>query len=193
MTRIPLYLIAVLSLFIDSRCFAEDYSNDLQRILESSEKIVQEELRKNELLLNANEKSSFLSLEEMDEEGGLLVFISSSVPVESWQAHSKVLEKIGGSFVLRGMPQNSLKEFIKYVQRLKKSGIEASIKVDSTGFEKYQIKSVPAIVLETSEGFDKSTGNILIREALGLFSRKGSTREKAKKLLRELDNSWEVR
>lgn len=187
-----LSLFIFLGLFLGPCCFAEDYSNDLQRILESSEKIVQEELRKNELLASAKEGSELFSLDEMDEERGLLVFISSSVPIESWQAHSKVLEKIGGSFVLRGMPQNSLKEFIKYAQRLKKRGIGASIKVDSSGFEKYEIKSVPAIVLKTSEAFDKTIGNIQIREALDLFSRKGSTKGKAKRLLCELDTSWEV-
>jgi type-F conjugative transfer system pilin assembly protein TrbC len=181
------------TVFFPTLISSEDYSKDLEKILATSEKLIQEELQNTPKICNASQLDDFSLLERSDIEAKICVFISISVPLESWKAHSKVLEKIGGSFVLKGMPKNSLKEFIKFVQSLKKKGINAPIKVDAADFENHQIKTVPSIVLTNRESSDKITGNIPIRNALEIFSSKGSLKEEAKQLLLSLDNSWDLR
>lgn len=113
----------------------------------------------------------------------LRVFMSFSVPIESWKDLSSQLEQMGGSFVLRGLPENSVKSFLKQIASLREAGVNAPILIDPEAFEKYAIKAVPTVVLINGEKYDKITGNILLKTVLKSFAEKGSVKEIAKNIL----------
>ena len=109
--------------------------------------------------------------------------MSFSVPIESWKDLSSQLEQTGGSFVLRGLPENSVKSFLKQISSLREAGVHAPILIDPEAFEKYAIKAVPTIVLINGEECDKMTGNIPVKTVLRSFAEKGTVKEIAKKIL----------
>lgn len=104
-------------------------------------------------------------------EGGssLLVFISFSVPLESWKDWSKEIEDRGGVFVLRGLPFNSFVSFAQKVKEMRNSGVTAPITIDPEAYQKYDIMVVPSLVLRRGEDYDKVTGNIRMMDIERLF------------------------
>lgn len=113
----------------------------------------------------------------------LLVFTSFSLPLESWKEFSHVLQKTGGSFVLRGLPENSFQILSKKIIELKKAGIQAEILLDPECFEKYAINAIPSVVLEDGKCHDKIAGNIKLPVTLSLFAKSGNTKTLAQELL----------
>ncbi len=113
----------------------------------------------------------------------LMTFMSFSVPLESWKEWSKSLEKIGGVFVLRGLPGNSFQIFAQKIKELRNAGINAPIYVDPEAYHKYGIQAVPTTVLLDGEKYDKITGNIHLEAALRAFKEKGSSNIIARELL----------
>ena len=103
-------------------------------------------------------------------EHSLLVFLSFSVPVQSWFALSRELEAHNGAFVLRGAPDNGLKELFLKIKGLREKGVVAPVLIDPESFEKHEIASVPSIILRQGDRFDRVTGNVPIAYALRLFS-----------------------
>ncbi|MBX9744368.1 MAG: type-F conjugative transfer system pilin assembly protein TrbC [Chlamydiales bacterium] len=100
---------------------------------------------------------------------GFFVFISFSVPVESWKDLSAELENTDGIFVLKGIPHGSFKEFASKIAELRKLGINAPIQIDPLAFEKYGIEHVPAFVQTEGQMFNKVVGNIPLSTVLELF------------------------
>lgn len=117
----------------------------------------------------------------------LFVFISFSVPLETWKDHSYFLKKLGGTFVLRGLPNNSFETLSQKLLELRQDGIDALVTLDPPLFEAHEITMVPSIVLLDKENSDKVAGNIKISSALSLFSEKGVTKKVAKELLNQLE------
>jgi type-F conjugative transfer system pilin assembly protein TrbC len=113
----------------------------------------------------------------------LLVFMSFSLPLESWKEFSHVLQKTGGSFVLRGLPENSFPLLARKIIELKKAGIQAEILLDPESFDKYAINAIPSVVLEDGKHHDKIAGNIKLPVTLALFAKSGSTQALAQELL----------
>jgi conjugal transfer pilus assembly protein TrbC len=98
-----------------------------------------------------------------------MVFISFSVPIESWKDWSQTLEKNGGVFILRGLPGNSFRLFAKKVIALRKAGVRAPIRIDPEAYEKYAIEAVPTIVVSTDAGYNKIVGNASPDWVLAMF------------------------
>lgn len=119
--------------------------------------------------------------------GKLLVFISFSVPLGTWKEHSYFLEKIGGCFVLRGLPENSFTAFSQKLLELNKAGIHAEILLDPPSFEKYEINSVPSVILEGENHYDKLSGNIQLTKVLRLFVESGENKELAQEVCKKLE------
>lgn len=136
---------------------------------------------------------------------GALVFISFSVPIETWKEHSYALQRIKGAFVLRGLPSNSFEELSSKILELRSAGVQAEILLDPAAFERFDIQAVPSIVLQQEEQHgkvprnevaydnamhgavrDQVSGNIPIVSALTLFAEKGEAKERALKLLQEM-------
>lgn len=119
--------------------------------------------------------------------GKFLLFTSLSMPLESWRAHSFFLQKIGGCFVLQGLPDNSFPSLSKKIQELRKAGVHAEIVLDPPAFEKYKVEAIPSLVLDNGEYYDKISGNIDIPSVLNLFAKTGDTRQTATDLLKSLE------
>ena len=105
----------------------------------------------------------------------LMVFISFSVPLESWKEWSHALEKFGGIFVLKGIPENSFQVFLKKVIELRMAGVNAPIYIDPESYEKFKIEAVPAVVALDGMKYDKVAGNTHLDATLKLFNEKGVT------------------
>ncbi len=111
-----------------------------------------------------------------DQDFELFVCLSFSVPDETWLSLSKELEKIKGTIVIQGLPQNSFKEFYKKIRLLDKKGFTANLQINPVLFEKYQVSEVPSFITIKSNGFDKVRGNITLDYALQLFSQDSETK-----------------
>jgi type-F conjugative transfer system pilin assembly protein TrbC len=85
----------------------------------------------------------------------LLVFMSFSVPLESWKETSFYLEKLNGAFVLQGLPNNSFEELAKQIIQLRQKGIRAPILLDPHTFTTYNVTSSPTFVLIQDSHHDK--------------------------------------
>jgi conjugal transfer pilus assembly protein TrbC len=131
-------------------------------------------------------KSNNSHLETPSLSESLYIFISFSVPEESLKELSYGLEKTGGFFVIRGLPQNSFREFFEKTKSLKEKGILAPILVDPEAFEKFNIERVPTFALKNGESFEKYEGNIPLRDALRIFSERERVGLLAKELLQKL-------
>ncbi|NGX50731.1 MAG: hypothetical protein K1060chlam2_00581 [Chlamydiae bacterium] len=101
-----------------------------------------------------------------NQEPTFLAFVSFSMPQELWIQMSRELEQIGGTFVLRGMPNNSFQNFLTHVMELRERGVHAPIGIDPDSFEKYKITAVPTFVLLKKDGFEKTIGNVSVTYAL---------------------------
>jgi conjugal transfer pilus assembly protein TraW len=116
----------------------------------------------------------------------LFIFISFSVPVESWRDLSCELDKAGGVFIVNGIPNNSFQEFAVKVKELRQKGIDTPIQIDPLSFEKYGIEHVPAIVLDAGHAFDKIYGNVRLSIALDLMAESGAVSSLGEDMLNRL-------
>jgi conjugal transfer pilus assembly protein TrbC len=105
----------------------------------------------------------------------VLVFMSFSIPTNVWMNLSQELEHVQGTFVLRGIPQQSFQLLAKRVLELKNQGVNAPIQIDPQSFKTYQIEHVPSFVVVDDEKFDKVIGNVSLKFALNLMTQKGQT------------------
>lgn len=119
------------------------------------------------------------------QEESLLVCISFSVPKESWVSLSNEVEKTGGAFIVRGLPDNSFQQLAYRVKELKDAGVNVPIHIDPRCFKKYLISEVPSFVVVDGGRYDKVAGNISLKGALELMAQEGET-EKAKELSRRI-------
>jgi type-F conjugative transfer system pilin assembly protein TrbC len=118
-----------------------------------------------------------------EEEESLKMCISFSMPEEALLFFSKELEFYGGSFVLRGIPENSFPEFFKKIQRLRDIGLQAPFSIDPDFFEEFSRDGVPTLLLTGEEGVDRLVGNVSIRDSLEKISFSGDNKQLAKQLL----------
>lgn len=117
----------------------------------------------------------------------LFLFTTLSMPLESWKSHSFFLQKVGGCFVLQGLPDNSFSSLSQKIQELREAGVHAEILLDPPAFEKYKIQAVPTIVFDDGEQYDKIAGNIALPSALNIFAKSGETHQSAAELLKQLE------
>jgi len=122
------------------------------------------------------QKQCYLNAKLYEENSHIFICISFSVPDQTWIALSKELEKVGGSFVLQGLPNGSFKELSQRIQKLTQLGVLAPIQIHPQLFEKCSIKAVPAFIVLEGDLFDKVSGNISLHHALGLIQREGETK-----------------
>lgn len=121
----------------------------------------------------------------MEKSSPLYVFMSFSLQDSLWVGISKELEKIGGSFILRGLPQNSFKELAGRIIEMQEKGVSVPIQIHPKLFQEYEIDLVPSIVVVDGNKFDKMSGNSTLEFALEKMARQGETNI-AKKLYEQL-------
>ena len=117
-----------------------------------------------------------------------IVFASLSMPPESLKPLIRDTSRAGGAVVFQGFPGNSVKAFQQGIVKVVDQGQETrSIGIDPRLFRAFNVTSVPAFVVVTSDfdvcdGFDCKTvipphdrmsGNITVRYALEAFATGG--------------------
>lgn len=127
--------------------------------------------------------SNFTQIQEHQETKPLLVFMSFSVPLESWKDLSAQLEQTEGVFLLKGLPHDSFEELAVKLAEFRLAGVQAPIDIDPESFETYRIDAVPAIVLRDANQFDQLFGNTRLDAALQMIADRGDTSASAKQIL----------
>ena len=84
---------------------------------------------------------------------------------------------------LRGMVNNDLKTTAEAVLSLVKDGATDGVQIDPTLFSQYGIRSVPALVVFCSQGYDIIRGNLRVGQALEKVAATGDCRQVARTLL----------
>lgn len=105
----------------------------------------------------------------------IYIFISFSMPDAALKNYASEAEQLGAILVMRGLKNNSFFE-----TKTKADELAIMFNIDPNLFEKYQITSVPAIVidnnLEQNQGqIKKLTGHISLSDALQIM--KEATKE----------------
>lgn len=114
-----------------------------------------------------------------DPHSPLYVFVSFSMPDEALLSLSQDVQKVGGIFVLRGLPENSFKKLAIKLYSLRKQGLHATIQIDPRLFTQFNVEKVPSFVVKHPKGFDKLSGHVSLRYALEKISSEASNQLKA--------------
>ena len=94
-----------------------------------------------------------------DDKRDLVVFMSSSVPVDTWKDLAREMAKTGGVFVLKGIPGGSFEAFVLKVMELRQAGVAAPIDIDPDLFEEFKVVEVPMVIL-CGKKSDQAAGNL---------------------------------
>lgn len=121
----------------------------------------------------------------------LFIFLSFSVPESSIASYMKQAKKYGGEIFIVGIPDGNLHSFSNKLKNLM-TEYSVGISIDEREFDRFDVKSVPTIVLanqkQTISGtetlkYDKVSGHISIKTALELFEKDGDLKNEAYHLL----------
>lgn len=170
---------------------SKSFDRDNQEWLKEHLKLIKKDLVKSNQLLQ-NTRSCECSLVKQDEKmPSFYVFMSFSLNDQLWLDWSKEIEKIGGIFVIRGIPKQKFTLLAEKIYSLSKKGVLAPIQLYPQLFEFYQIDQVPAIVVTDGVSYDKITGNVTLDYALEILASQGETLQ-AKKLYQELKDKRQL-
>jgi conjugal transfer pilus assembly protein TrbC len=124
---------------------------------------------------NFQEQCFKCSSEQLFQDPQVLVFMSFSIPDDTWIGLSPELEKVGGTFVLRGLPDQSFQALASRILKLKEQGVNVPIQLDPKSFLKFEITQVPSMVVVEEQNFDKVSGLISLKFALEKMAERGET------------------
>lgn len=95
-----------------------------------------------------NQKTALNSAEMgLKNDSGLLVFVSFSMPKQSLQAWARQAKKAGGTLVLRGLVENSLRKTLLQIQDVLGAENLNTLNIDPLAFETFGIHTVPAVIV----------------------------------------------
>jgi type-F conjugative transfer system pilin assembly protein TrbC len=80
-------------------------------------------------------------------DSALLVFVSFSMPKQSLQAWARQAKKAGGTLVLRGLVDNSLRKTLLQIKDILGAENLNTLNIDPVAFETFGINVVPAVVV----------------------------------------------
>ncbi|EDJ8987243.1 type-F conjugative transfer system pilin assembly protein TrbC [Salmonella enterica subsp. diarizonae] len=118
-------------------------------------------------------------------EQGAAYFISFSIPEEGLKRMLRETRRYGIPATLRGMRDNDLKATADAVLSLVKDGVTDGVQIDPTLFTKYDIRSVPALVVYCRQGYDVIRGNLRVKQALEKVATAGDCRQAAGEILQK--------
>lgn len=114
--------------------------------------------------------------QERPDDRSLLIFMSFSLPLESWKIYSAAAEKAGGTLILRGIPENSFLACAAKIQELREEGVNAPIDIDPSLFEEYRVDSVPVIVVRDALVSDQVEGHFQLEPFLSESASSGDAK-----------------
>lgn len=111
----------------------------------------------------------------------LIVFVSSTMPIEILKQYAQEAHKYSAKLVFRGVPDGSFMQFVELVHNIYDEEFPVAIQIDNLAFEYYEVTSVPTIVLseishysnKERPKFDKISGVVRIKYAIEKFSENG--------------------
>lgn len=185
---------------VEAELFAKSLSdNAIKAVISSAKNEIREFVEQHHGAISdldelANSNETF----NPNTQGQLLVFVSTSMPIELLKQYFKGTSRYKGALVFNGLPGGSFAELTKLIigfeedSKLAKENIAGSI-ISDEEFKKYNITSVPAVVLVKEEEcfemssckytYDKIVGNIGVNAALEKFSEAGELKAIASRLL----------
>lgn len=114
---------------------------------------------------------------------GAVYFVSFAIPEEGLKRMLGETRLYGIPATLRGMLNNDLKTTADAVLSLVRDGATDGVQIDPTLFTKYGIRSVPALVVFCSQGYDVIRGNLRVKQALEKIATAGDCRLVAEQML----------
>ncbi|KKM65756.1 hypothetical protein LCGC14_1488070 [marine sediment metagenome] len=107
-----------------------------------------------------------------DNQSAVYIFISFSVPENTWLELDRTTSPINKIFVVRGIPNNSFEVFGKKIAALKDKGFSSFLEINPELFHKYEIINVPSFVVTNGGNFNKVSGNISLQKTLEIIEKK---------------------
>lgn len=104
------------------------------------------------------------------------VFVSFSMPENLIEAVFKDASRHEIPVYLNGLIDDDMRKTLSRIFEYSQKYSNLSVQIDPYAFEKYQIKSVPALVVEKDGQFDVLYGNVTIDDGLSWLKRKGDLR-----------------
>lgn len=137
---------------------------------------------KKELSNELSIKNEFNQLERKNS-NNVYYFISFSMRDEAIDEIMRLSHHYSIPVYINGLINNSMKETtVKFVKLFGEKS-EYGIGIDPNLFEKYNITSVPVLIVECGSQYDKVSGNIPIYQALEKIAQAGDCSSVAKELL----------
>jgi conjugal transfer pilus assembly protein TrbC len=178
----------------EDRQWMLEQAHNLQKI-KANEDILRE--TSNEIS-TVSEPNNHAQVAEPDP-SGLLVFVSFSMSEQSLKAWTRQAKKAGGTLVLRGLVENSLKKTLERVQQVLGSDNLYVLNIDPVAFKTFAITAVPAVVVtEAQQGitpeqssevpnFDVIYGDVGLSYALKKIAEDGEQSALARAYLEKLE------
>ncbi|MDX8430187.1 MAG: TrbC family F-type conjugative pilus assembly protein (plasmid) [Candidatus Algichlamydia australiensis] len=154
--------------------------DDLKEIIKNSEKILESSHEEISWELSRCTSTEQV-LETYNTAPKFLILNSFSVPVSDWLKYDADLQRMGGVFVIRGFPSNSVEEFVAKTRELKEAGLVSPIVVDPRAFKKYDVQRAPAFVVDDGRRFDVMKGATNMRYVVECFALEGDTSSTSRK------------
>lgn len=167
---------------LDTSSYINWFKETLKNKISESKNYNLDEIKERNQKILSDSKPCFSGT--IKEKYEVMIFMSFSIPLSLWKEYSESLEKTGGAFVIRGLPEDSFEAFAKALKVLREKGIYAPIIINPKHFEKFEVNSVPTIICVEQKKYDKISGTISLRYALEKFSQEGDTKI-AKKISEE--------
>jgi type-F conjugative transfer system pilin assembly protein TrbC len=148
---------------------------------------ISEPLQSSDTLKPIIEKCSL----ENSKKSELFIFVSFSMSDTSLRAWALQAQRVGGTLVLRGLVENSLKKTVERIQAVFKEHIPI-VNIDPVAFKTFGIKVVPAVVIADkahTPHFDVVYGEVGLAYALRQILDRGEQTTLAKTYLELLGKS----
>lgn len=144
------------------------------------------------LLQESRSRCSLYGVETSTDEPELFVFISSSMPKRTLADLSKELERVNGTFVIAGLPNQSWTELVSWIRSLESAGVTAPVQVYPQLFSEHKVDQVPLFLVCEESACDKLAGNVSLEWALERMTEFGETK-RASALLKAMRSDQNVR
>lgn len=138
---------------------------------------------------------------EVQQNNQIMVFVSFSMPIDSIKKAIQDVKKVDGVVVLRGFVNNNYMDTAKEIQKLGEQ--VGNIQVHPDAFKKYQVTSVPTVVLVEAQhekigddgcalpdSYLSISGDVPLSYALEQFAKQGNEHQQrlATRYLRHLEH-----
>lgn len=114
-----------------------------------------------------------------------LYFLSFSIPEAGLKLMVPEAKRLNIPALVNGLIDNNFRKTAEAVFRLSREGENGGVQIDPVQFARYNIRAVPALVVTCDTGYDRLSGNLMLKEALARIAAEGECRDTARKLLRD--------